>query len=361
MLSVAVTKRLRDMTLEVDLRFGAGVTALVGPSGAGKTTLLRLVAGLARPDAGVIRLGETLLDDAARRYHLAPGRRGISLVFQDYALFPHLSAAENVAYGLRARRVPGRERRRRVESMLERLGLAALAGELPARLSGGQRQRVALARALVLEPRALLLDEPLAALDVQTRTAVRHELRAMLADLPIPTLLVTHDYGDALVFRERIVIMDGGHVVQDGAHEALLAHPRSRFVADFTGVNYYSGVLEAHDPERVGRVLLDGGVEVYALAEEVPPGTVGVSLRPWEVILSAAPPSGSARNVLAGRVREVLALGGRVRVALAAGPEGALSLVAEITPEARESLGCHEGQTLYASFKATALALNTTQ
>ncbi len=356
-LCIAATKRLRDITLQVDLALGAGVTALVGPSGAGKSTLLRLVTGLVQPDGGTIRLGETLLDDAARGYHLPPGRRNVSLVFQEYALFPHLSVAENVAYGLRARRVRGPERRRRVSAMLERLGIGALAAERPERLSGGQRQRVALARALVLEPRALLLDEPLAALDVQTRAAVRQELRAMLGDLPIPTVLVTHDYADALAFRDRIVIMDAGGVVQDGAHADLLAHPRSRFVAEFTGINYFEGTLEGHAPDRLGRIRLEGGVEVYAPAEEIRPGPVGVALYPWEIVVSTAPPHGSARNVLAGRVYEALPLGGRVRLVLGVGADHRLPLVAEITPEAMAGLDVSEGRRLYASFKATALAV----
>ena len=394
-LAIAVTRRLRDFTLAVDLELGPGVTALVGPSGCGKTTLLRLVCGLLRPDTGTIRLGDTLLDDAARGYHLPPGRRGLSMVFQEYALFPHLSVADNVAYGLRARRVARAERHRRTGAMLERLGIAALAGERPTRLSGGQRQRVALARALVLEPRALLLDEPLAALDIQTRARVRQELRDILSDLEIPTLLVTHDYADALAFRERIVVMDAGHVVQDGAHADLLARPASRFVADFTGINYLEGMLESAATgatDVVGalrRVHLIGAerIELYVAAEGIapPPGPVsdpasgpesgplsnpmpvGLSLRPWDVVLSIERPVGSARNVLRGRVRQVLPLGGRVRVALALAPgQEALPppdpvlLAAEISLEAQADLACHEGQQLYASFKATAVTMNPT-
>jgi molybdenum ABC transporter ATP-binding protein len=357
MLSVSVCKHLRDVVVEVDVALDNGVTALVGPSGAGKSTLLRLIAGLTNPDSGIIRLGEVLLDDTARHYHLPPGRRGIGLVFQEYALFPHLSVAENVAYGLRARRLHGKERRTRVAEMLERLGIATLAAERPDRLSGGQRQRVALARALVLQPSALLLDEPLAALDVRTRAEVRHELRLLLSDLAIPTILVTHDYADALAFRRRILIMDAGQIVQDGSHDRLLTHPGSRFVAEFTGVNYYEGTLEAHDPDRVGRVRLAGAVDVYAAADDVPPGPVGLALRPWDVTVSPQPPDGSARNVLPGRVREVLPMGGRVRLVLDVGPQLSVPLVAEITPQAQDSLVCREGQTLYASFKATALAL----
>jgi len=363
-LSISAAKRLRDVTVRVDLAFGAGVTALVGPSGAGKSTLLRMVAGLAHPDEGTVRLGDAILDDAARGYHLPPGRRDVSLVFQEYALFPHLSVAENVAYGLRARRVGHAERVKRVGAMLERLGIAALASERPGHLSGGQRQRVALARALALEPRALLLDEPLAALDVETRAAVRAELRAMLAGLPIPTVLVTHDYADALVFRERVVVMDQGQVVQDGPHAELLARPRSRFVAQFTGVNYYEGVLEPASEARPagtdagGRVRIDEDVIVAAPSGGLRPGPVALVVRPWDIVLSRGQPGGSARNTLAGRVREALPLGGRVRVTLAAGVRAALPLVAEITAEAQADLDVREGDTLYASFKATAVTVS---
>ncbi|MGH2391737.1 MAG: ABC transporter ATP-binding protein [Chloroflexota bacterium] len=356
-LAVNVQKRLREITLAVDLRFDPGVTVIVGPSGAGKSTLLRLIAGLTRPDQGAIQLGERVLDDTAARLYVPPGRREISLVFQEYALFPHLSIERNVAYGLQARRVPRAERGRRVRAMLERLGIANLAGERPDHLSGGQRQRVALARALVLEPRALLLDEPLAALDVQTRVAVRSELRAGLADMTIPTLLVTHDYADALVFRERIVMLVDGRVVQDGTHADLLARPKSRFVADFTGVNFFEGDLIEHDPHLLGRISLPGGVEIFAPADGIEPGPVSLTLHPWEVTLSAQPPAGSARNTLAGTVRELLPLGGRVRVSLALSTNAPV-LVAEITPQAEEALACREGQVLYATFKATALRVD---
>jgi molybdopterin-binding protein len=194
---------------------------------------------------------------------------------------------------------------------------------------------------------------------VQTRTAVRAELRALFGDLAIPILLVTHDYADALVFRERIVILTEGTVAQDGSHAELLGHPRSRFVADFTGVNYLEGTLEAHEPDRTARIRLGHGAEVYAVADGVAPGAVGLALQPWELTLSLAPPEGSARNALVGRVREVLPLGSRIRVILAIGADATLSLVAEITPEAQASLQCREGQQLYASFKATALRVTS--
>jgi molybdopterin-binding protein len=357
-LAIAATKSLRGITLDVDLSFGPGVTVIVGPSGAGKSTLLRVIAGLTRPDSGVISLAGKEIDNTKRGYHAAPGRRDISLVFQEYALFPHLSVQENVAYGLCARHVPRAERRQRVVRMLERLAIAELAGARPDRISGGQRQRVALARALVLEPRALLLDEPLAALDVQTRASVRAELRAILSDVGIPTLLVTHDYADALAFRERILMLVEGKVVQDGPHAELLAHPRSRFVADFTGVNFFDGTLHDHDPDRLGRISLAGGVEIFAPAEGVAPGPVTVSLHPWEVTVSAERAMDSARNALSGTVVDILPLGSRVRIVLRSVASAELSLVAEITPEAVTALDCHEGQRLVATFKATALRVS---
>jgi molybdate transport system ATP-binding protein len=242
--------------------------------------------------------------------------------------------------------------------MLERLGIGSLATLRPGKLSGGQRQRVALARALVLAPRVLLLDEPLAALDVQIRVAIRQELRAALAELAIPTLLVTHDYADALVFRERIVILADGTVQQQGTHADLLAHPRSRFVADFTGVNYLEGRLEVHELDRSGRINIAPDLEIFAPVEVVPPGPVSVSLHPWDITLSSHPPDGSARNVLEYRVREILPLGSRVRLALGAGHDASVALVAEITPEAQATLQCHEGQRVYAAIKATAVRVS---
>lgn len=211
MLRVAVQKRLREFTLDVALAFEPGVTVIVGPSGAGKTTLLRLIAGLDAPDRGSIVLdGRVLYDELT---FVAPHRRDIGYVFQEYALFPHLDVAHNVAYGLRARRFSAPERSRRVRTILERLEIATLARERVDELSGGQRQRVALARALVIEPGALLLDEPLSALDPDTRGRVRDELHTILESVPVPTLLVTHDEADRAAFATRSLHLERGRVV----------------------------------------------------------------------------------------------------------------------------------------------------
>jgi molybdate transport system ATP-binding protein len=232
-LHAKVLRRLRDITLDVELACEPGATLVIGPSGAGKTTLLRVIAGLDSVDAGRVEIGADVLDDGDGRF--VPARkRDIAFVFQEYALFPHLSVAENVGYGLVARGVPRAERETRVAAALERFGIGETARVRPDRLSGGQRQRVALARALVLEPRALLLDEPLAALDVRTRSAVRDELCANVAQLPIPTLLVTHDAADARAFPERIVVLEDGEITQAGSLARLRARPATAFVAEFT-------------------------------------------------------------------------------------------------------------------------------
>jgi ABC-type sulfate/molybdate transport systems ATPase subunit len=210
-LRVDVTKQLQSFRFSASADFAAGVTVIVGPSGSGKTTLLRSIAGLLRPDSGSIELaGRTL---SGPHVFVAPHRRNIGFVFSEYALFPHLSVADNVGYGLRARGYGKRARGERVKPLLERFEIGAFAERRTDELSGGQRQRVALARALAFEPAALLLDEPLSALDPATRGRVRGELRDLLAGLTIPTLLVTHDEADREAFPGRVLHLAGGRIV----------------------------------------------------------------------------------------------------------------------------------------------------
>jgi molybdate transport system ATP-binding protein len=209
-IDVTARKALRTITLDVDLRFPSGVTVLEGPSGAGKSTLLRIVAGLVRPDAGVVALDGRVLHDAHRS--VPSFRRDIAYVFQEYALFPHLSALDNVAFGLAARGVPRAERLETARAWLDRLGIAGLERARPRALSGGERQRVALARALAWRPRAVLLDEPFAALDEATAARVRDELRDTLGALGVPVVLVTHDPGDARAFGAPVVMLRDGRV-----------------------------------------------------------------------------------------------------------------------------------------------------
>jgi molybdate transport system ATP-binding protein len=210
MLHFDLRKKLREFELIATETIPSGVTVIEGPSGAGKTTLLRLIAGLVRPDAGTVMLAKRTLTDVARRTFVPPHQRNVALLFQEYALFPHLDVSHNIAYGLRAHGVERDERTVRVQQALERFEISALARARVTELSGGQRQRVALARALVVEPAALLLDEPLSALDPATRVRVRAELATMLTNIDIPTLFVSHDPSDRALFGRALQIDRGG-------------------------------------------------------------------------------------------------------------------------------------------------------
>jgi ABC-type sulfate/molybdate transport systems ATPase subunit len=289
---------LRAYALRVGLTVGAAETvALVGPSGAGKSTVLRAVAGLLHPDAGRIALGEDVWFDAARRIRLPPERRAVGLVFQDHALFPHLTVLQNVAFG----GTPARAR-----ELLERFGIAPLAGENPGRLSGGERQRVALARALARDPGVLLLDEPLSALDAHTRAVVRGELAGLLRDLAIPALLVTHDHRDALALADRIGVVVDGELRQLGTAGELLRAPADPFVARFTGANVVGGLavqpwdvrVVVEDPGAGGAgdatVVVEGVVE--AIEDEGPRARVRVG-----GVVAEVPAADAARLALGAR------------------------------------------------------------
>ena len=336
-LRISVSHPLRASRLEVALDVGAETVALVGPSGVGKTTLLRSVAGLVRPERGFVATGGEIWLDTRTGVSLPPERRSVGLVFQEYALFPHLTVAQNVAYGGRGR----------AAELLERFGLAALAPARPAELSGGERQRVALARALAREPRVLLLDEPLAALDTQTRAALRAELGERLRGAGLPTLLVTHDYADAAALADRIGVLVEGRIVQLGTAAELVAAPASPFVAEFTGVNFLRGAARPGGDGLTEVRLADGSV-VYS----TDPGTghVGVVVFPWEVTLGRSAAADSARNHLTGRIQALTPVGNRVRVHL--GP-----LTAEITAASAEQLGLRPGEEVLASFKAAGTKL----
>jgi iron(III) transport system ATP-binding protein len=222
----------------VSLELGENeVVALLGPSGSGKTTLLRAVAGLEVPDQGRIVLGDEVLFDAERGVEIPAERRHLGLVFQSYALWPHRTVFENVAYGLKLRKVPAAEIRARVVGTLDQLGLRGLADRHPHQLSGGQQQRVALARAIVYEPRVLLLDEPLSNLDAKLREEARAWLRQLIEKLGISAVCVTHDQVEALALADRILLLDQGRIVQEGSPEQIYAEPASAFAAEFMGAN----------------------------------------------------------------------------------------------------------------------------
>ena len=338
-------------SIHLELAVAPGETlALAGPSGAGKTSVLRIVAGLLRPDRGVVVCGDDTWLDTERGIALAPERRRCGYVFQDYALFDHLSAAQNVAYALHDR--PRGDRRRRALELLDRFGLTGRAGARPHELSGGERQRVALARALAREPRALLLDEPLSALDARTRAGATRELATALRDAHVPTILVTHDFGEAARLGDRVAVMDSGRVVQSGPASDLAARPASAFVADFTGAVVLTGSARPH-PEGGTVVDLDGGGT--ALSSDDAGGRVALSIHPWEIALepAGAEASGSPRNRLQARVESVTTIGTRARVGLVAGQP----LAAEVTTEAAEKLSLQTGTLVVATWKATATRL----
>ena len=351
MLRIAAETTLGSFSLDVELEVARGeCLALAGPSGAGKSSVLRIVAGLVRPERGTVSCGERVWLDTGRGVSLPPEDRRCGYVFQDYALFPHLSAWQNVAYGLRG--VPRRDRRERALALLDRFGLADRADARPRTLSGGERQRVAVARALAVRPEALLLDEPLSALDARTRAAASRELAAVLHEAAVPALLVTHDFQEAALLGDRVGVMDDGRVVQVGTAGDLAATPRSPFVADFTGAVVLTGTA-APGADGLTRVALDGGGEVTS--SESAAGPVAVTVYPWDIAL--APPGsvdpGSARNHLDVEVVSVTAVGGRVRVGLIA-PQ---PLTAELTEPAVQAMNVAPGQRVVASWKATATRL----
>jgi len=249
-LSVEITKRLPEFTLDVAWSAGDGVAVLFGPSGAGKTLTLQCLAGLIRPDTGRIVVDDRVLFDSATGVDLRPQHRRVGYVFQGYALFPHLTVGQNVAFGLRDR--PRAERLARAAEVMERLGLAGLEHRRPGELSGGQRQRVALGRALAIDPPLLLLDEPLSALDAPLRRSLRDELRAILRGWGTAAVLVTHDFTEAYQLADRIVIYQGGRVIQSAPRAELLWQPASEAVARIMGLrNVLHGRVVKAMPDRI--------------------------------------------------------------------------------------------------------------
>jgi spermidine/putrescine transport system ATP-binding protein len=286
---------------DVSLRVPAGsFVALLGPSGAGKSTVLRMIGGFELADTGSIHIGGRDVTD------LPPYKRDVNTVFQSYALFPHMTVAENVAFGLRQDGVPREERRSRVRAVLEMVQLIDYAQRGPAQLSGGQQQRVALARALVKRPSVLLLDEPLAALDRKLRQQMQVELKLLQHDLGITFIFVTHDQEEALAMSDTIAVMRDGRVDQVGTPTELYDRPRTAFVAGFIGSqNFLAGRVES-----VGRLVADNGVIVEAAnTRDVAAGSKGLAaVRPEYVALTAREPAG-AGNKAEGRVVAVVMLG----------------------------------------------------
>jgi molybdate transport system ATP-binding protein len=328
-----LTVPTRSFDVEVALDVGAETLGLVGPSGAGKTTVLDAIAGLRRPSRGSIEVAdETWFGEGVDR---RPEQRSVGYVFQEYALFPHMTVERNVAFAGDG------------DGLLERLGIAGLAKAKPAQLSGGERQRVAIARALARNPRVLLLDEPMAALDPHTRGRVRSELRTLLRELGLPTIVVTHDFLDTAALADRIAVLVEGRVVQVGSAEELIARPANAFVAELAGGNLVHGTAHLRR-DGLTEVVLEGGEVV--VSTDAAFGSVGVVIHPWEISIARAEPEDSAQNHIRAPIESIVPVGNRRRVRI--GP-----FTAEITAASADELGLEESQTVVATFKATATRL----
>lgn len=351
MLRVDSATQLGALELRAKLEVAPGhCLALAGPSGAGKSTLLRIVAGLLRPEFGRVDCADEIWLDTDGGVDLPPEGRRCGYVFQHYALFGHMRVWQNVAYPLRGQ--PRAQRRGRAGELLDRFGIGELADARPGTLSGGERQRVAVARALARAPRALLLDEPLSALDARTRARAAGELSSVLQEIDVPTLLVTHDFAEAARLGDRIAIIEAGQIVQQGTASELAADPANSFVADFTGAVVLTGTARP-GADGLTVVELDGGGTVSAT--DPGNGPVAVSIYPWEITIEPArtEPIGSAQNHLDVKILSITSVGNRVRLGLS-GPQ---PLVAEITEAAARQLQLAPGTAVVASWKAAATRL----
>ena len=353
-LSVEAVIEVDSFVVEIAFEVERGETvALVGPNGAGKSTVLRAIAGLLPITSGRLAFGDQTWDDPIADVFLTARHRQVGAVFQSYLLFEHLSALDNVAFGLRARRVDKQQARAASMTALERLGVGVLAEQMPGTLSGGQAQRVALARALVLEPEVVLLDEPMAALDATTRGAVRHDLPRWLHESragdghPPARVVVTHDPVDAHALADRVIVLEAGRVTQTGTLGDLAARPRSTFVADLMGTNVLHGVLRGSVFE------VAEGIELIVGAHAAGDGAAVAAIRPAAVSLHRSQPEGSPRNVWKTRVVGVDRSNDRVRVRL----DAPFSLVVEVTEAGLAALAVTVDDHVWASVKASEISV----
>ncbi len=349
-LSVDIIKRLDGFTLQARLEASPGFTMLLGPSGGGKTTLLNCIAGLLRPDSGRVAIGSTVLFDSASRIDLPVEQRRLGYVFQALALFPHMTVEENVRYGIA--KLPAARREQRIKSMLKSFRISHLAAHKVTAISGGERQRTALARSLVTDPRALLLDEPLTALDLATKSKILEDLREWNAAHSIPIVFVTHSPQEAFALGERVVMIEAGEVIAQGAPHEVLTSPRHQTVAQIVGFEnmFDATVVEMH--EHHGTMICQLGLSECRL--EVPlistsPGAaVRIAIRAGDVMIAAEPPRGlSARNVLSGRIRAIRREGVTVILAVDVG----VDFEVHVTPSALEELGLVPGQQIWLVIK----------
>jgi molybdate transport system ATP-binding protein len=345
-LEAALRADLGSLQLEVDVSVGTGeLVAVLGPNGAGKTTFLRAVAGLVPLTEGRVVLDGEILEDARAGVRVPVEKRSIGFVFQDYLLFPHLSALENIAFGLRARGSARAEARAAALNWLEQMGLGWHSDSRPGALSGGQAQRVALARALAIRPRLLLLDEPLAALDAGARVEMRRNLLAQLRAFEGTRILVTHDPIEALSLADRVVVIEDGGVAQCGSPDELRERPRTNYVANLVGANLFRGNARGH------RVTLSTGGELTIAQSHT--GAVFAVVHPRAVALYKQRPEGTPRNIWSGVIDGLEQFDDRVRVRVS----GDVPVVAEITPSAVSALELAEGTNVWVSIKASELTV----
>jgi molybdate transport system ATP-binding protein len=353
LLASFLKRHTTTVSVRADLELDAGenrVMVLFGPSGSGKTTILRCLAGLDRPQEGFIRFDDEVWFDAATAINRPPQRRRLAYVSQDYGLFPHLTVEQNIRFGMDA---AGLRARDRVDTILRTVHLEGMAGRFPTQLSGGERQRVALARALARDPRLILMDEPLAALDLSLRDPMRQELRQFFRSIDVPSVVVTHDRIDALTLGDRMAVLAGGHIRQVGRVHEVFTRPIDLAVAGAVGVETVvpGTVVEMTS----GLTTVGVGASVIRVAQVgVGSRSVFVCIRAEDVILETGQPGdGSARNRWAGRVTAIQPEGGVVRVTVDCG----FSLSALITRPACDELRLTEGSTVTAVVKATAVHL----
>jgi len=361
-LKVRIRKRLtQTFQLQAEFAVPAGITILFGPSGAGKTTLLNCIAGLSAPDGGRISLGNRVFFDSEKHLDVPVRRRKVGYVFQDLALFPHLSVEANVSYGISE--IEGRERAKRVEKTLGSLGIAGLRKRRPAELSGGERQRVALARALVTEPSILLLDEPLAALDLPVRMKIADDLRRSVQDLPIPVLYVTHSRDEVFMLGEKLLAFEQGQIVAEGTPHEVLSAPRGETVAQLAGFEniFDAQVFCVHEERGTMTCRIQsantssgagGGGAKVELETPLVRALVGDKLRvgisAGDILLATSAPVGlSARNVLPGRL---LSLAQRDAIIIGRVDCG-VELAVHLTLGARDSLGLAPGRQVWVIVK----------
>ncbi len=341
-LRASVRASLGTLHLDCDMTVDSDITvAVLGPNGAGKTTLLRVLAGLLPIEDGRVEVDGTVFEDTATHTRLTPEARRVGFVFQDHGLFPHLSVLDNVAFGLRARGLDRATANAKASEWLGRVDLASYAAGRPSALSGGQSQRAALARVLVTEPRVLLLDEPLAAVDASGRLELRRTLREHLSSFAGVRLIVTHDPLEAASLADRVIVLEEGRVTQDGPFGEVTARPRSSWIARMAGVNLLRGVVSS------GVLTLGDGSKLTVASDVAGPAMA--TIHPRAIALYREAPDGSPRNVLPCHVGGVDPEGDRWRIRL----NGAVPLVAEVTPAAATELHLADGGDIFAVVKAT--------